>query len=73
MVENSGKHYVHIPVDELNAQKEVPRAVFNPESSRRMIIVGTDHNAFMCYSTLRQCGFEGHITVVTDSDDKGWF
>jgi nitrite reductase/ring-hydroxylating ferredoxin subunit len=62
------KLLIKVDKDRLNKSTSLPMAKRNPNDHRRFVIVGGGPAALSCAETLRQSGYEGGITIITDED-----
>lgn len=65
---NEGKLNIKVDKEKLNKSTTMPMSKRNPNDHRRFVIVGGGPAALSCAETLRQSGYEGAITIISDED-----
>ena len=67
IVEKDGKSYVKIP-EVLPKSKPMPLAKRDPKNKKHFVVVGGGPAGLNCVETLRQSGFTGQVTLISDED-----
>jgi nitrite reductase/ring-hydroxylating ferredoxin subunit len=68
IVEDNGKYFVQIPASGLPKSTPVPLTKQDPSNHTNYVIVGGGAAGLNAAETLRQSGFSGVITVITNED-----
>jgi apoptosis-inducing factor 3 len=68
VVEKDGKHYVQIPEGALPKSVAMKLSKRDPENSTHFVIIGGGAAGLNAAETLRQSGFTGRITMLTNED-----
>lgn len=66
IVERNGKSYVVLPEGGLPRKATMPMTKRDPSNNTHFVIVGGGGAGMNAAETLRQSGFSGRITIVTD-------
>lgn len=68
VVEKDGKHYVQLPQGGLPKSVAMKLSKRDPENSTHFVIIGGGAAGLNAAETLRQSGFTGRITMLTNDD-----
>lgn len=68
VVEKDGNWYVQVPQDGLPRKVPMPLTKRDPNNNTHYVIIGGGPAGLNCAETLRQSGFSGQVTLVTEED-----
>ena len=68
VIQRDGKWFVEVPEGELQQKATMPLTKRDPENNKHFVIIGGGAAGLNCAETLRQSGFTGQVTVITEED-----
>mmetsp|Transcript_6974 Transcript_6974/g.5227 ORF Transcript_6974/g.5227 Transcript_6974/m.5227 type:complete len:97 (+) Transcript_6974:273-563(+) len=66
VIEKGGKFFVKVPEGELPKKVPMKLAKRDPANKKHFVIVGGGPAAVSCAETLRQSGFTGQVTLISN-------